>query len=624
MACWHVLLGTCALSILIAAMHANELRVVLRAAVKYARDQAASNNVSPTPKALRAAKSAEASYAKELGAALAGQGESSWAQWFGHNEASDDASNEDAVRLMLSDVEVLEGQWRLQAAERELQKVVDRATSWAADMNADKKSSPQRDRATRQAVEALVRLGKFLEDHGRAVEAISKFRRAVELASTLKAKAPPEAKDVFEPDWQKKLDAETLAAQVYSMSGLARVLCLAGGRQGAAVEEARALFTSTLATKKPKPQLEAQVHADFAECLHREGALVEARAGLAASRHLLDQAGDDWPPNERESLRMRLSRLQGGISHDDGAFADAIHEYSEYLQPGRGAKEGTLALPDILQRFEVMQDLALALASMGKVEEALASMDDVDRLQKSAGEELLLKNHLDGGPFSRFLAPGKLDVHLQASMARSQVVRAELVLERSRMGREHPPKEAFKYAQEAVALLRSVPASAEDLENALNTLGNVQMSLGHAPKARDAYREAVKLAEEDHGKKNPLVAALYHNLATALEAMGMLEEAVKLYTSALDIQLGTLGEANPDTAGSFDSLARCLTKSGLREEALKAARRAVRAARAAYPEGHWLRRESEARLKKLEPHATQQSSKGFLVSARAVHRVATS
>jgi len=277
---------------------------------------------------------------------------------------------------------------------------------------------------------------------------------------------------------------------------------------------------------------------------------------------------------EQAMLERRLARLQGGVAHDDGAFADAIDLYGEYLRTAPEPQDQLPPLVSVLQRFEVLQDMSLALASLGKLQEAYANMDDVERLQKSTGEEVSLKAHGDEGGSRKFLAPIAVDRRLQASVARTLVVRAELELEQSRIQSHRPTIDAEHLSQEAVAILREASASASDLENALNTLGNVHMSLGETSKAEDAYREAVSLAVEDHGKRSPLVAALYHNLASALEGMGKLTEAVKLYTRALDIQLVTLGEANPDTAGSLDSLARCLSKRGLPTEALEAAQSA--------------------------------------------------
>jgi len=414
-----------------------------------------------------------------------------------------------------------------------------------------------------------------------------------------------------------------LVGQVRSEANLARVLCRAGGRQGGAVQEARGLFSSAL-SRKPAAPLEAKIHTDFAECLHREGALAEAQLGLAATRRLLQNAGEDsdWLVADRAALQRQLARLQAGVSHDNGAFADAVRLYGQYLGTAPEKQESLPALVEVLQRFEVMQDLSLALASLGKVDGAFSSMDDIERLQKTSGDELALKSRQHGGIFHKFLASAVEDTCLQASIGRSRVVRAELVLEQSRVKMQRPPEMAKHLAEEGVSFLRKNSASGEGLENALNTLGNVRMSLGEASRAEDAYRQSVKLAVTDHGEKSPLVAALYHNLASALEGMGKLPEAVKLYNQALDIQVATLGEANPDTAGSLDSLARILTKSGRRAEAIEIAQRAVKAARAAYPEGHWLRKETEARLKKLSASVAMSKSREFLVSAREVHRIA--
>lgn len=627
-AVWHALMGACAMSMLLAALHTGNVQTAVWEAISFARDHVAPSGQSSPPLVGSSAKDVEATAAYELRAAFAKEGGGNWAQWFKTTKTADDAFDEDAVKLLLKEAEVLEDQWRFAPAETKLHEAFKRVSSWVSDVQHNKKPGPQRDRASRQAIEVLLRLGKFLEEHGRAAEAIPTFRLAKELSSTralLSPAADATNGDGFFGEVEEERLVEALAAQVNSEVGLARTLCLVGGRQGGAVREARVLFVMALGHKQRlAARLEAQVHADFAECLHQEGALSEARAGLAAAHRLVEEAAQHkgWPLPEREALQSRLARLQGGISHDDGSFADAVRFYGEYLQTGPKMDEGVPALANVLPRFEVMQDLSLALASLGRVDEAFATMDDVDHLQKASVDELRLKSHKDTSTTGKFLTPSvALDGRLQSSIARSRVVRAELALEQSRVGRQQPPKEARQYALEAVALLKEVSAPAEDLENALNTLGNVQMSFGEAKHAQDAYSEAVKLAVDDHGNKSPLVAALYHNLASALEEMGKLKEAMKLYTSALDIQLSTLGEQNPDTAGSLDSVARCLAKSGLHSEALEAAKRAAKAARAAYPEGHWLRRETEARVKRLQQLAALPSSKEFLVSAHQVRHL---
>lgn len=631
---WHAFLAFVAMSMLLAALHTNELHTVLRAAVEYASRRRSAHHHASEAALSMSAKGDEAFAVHKLEAAFAAEG-GNWVRMFGEGEASDDAFDEDAVRLLLTEADTLDEQWRFQAAEVKLRDALRRVSDWLADLREDNKPGTQRDRATRQAIEVQLRLGRFLEERGRAADAVPSLRLATELASTLSAvplgrnrptlPAVPSGKSSYVASLDAEHSDEARIAQVRSEAGLARTLCQAGGRQGAAVHEARMLFTRALARRQGLPQLlEAQVHADFAECLHREGALADARAGLAASRRLLDtvKSGSAVKLVEQAMLERRLARLQGGVAHDDGAFADAIDLYGEYLRTAPEPQDQLPPLVSVLQRFEVLQDMSLALASLGKLQEAYANMDDVERLQKSTGEEVSLKAHGDEGGSRKFLAPIAVDRRLQASVARTLVVRAELELEQSRIQSHRPTLDAEHLSQEAVAILREAAASASDLENALNTLGNVHMSLGETSKAEDAYREAVSLAVEDHGKRSPLVAALYHNLASALEGMGKLTEAVKLYTRALDIQLVTLGEANPDTAGSLDSLARCLSKRGLPTEALEAAQRAAKAARAAYPEGHWLRSEAEERLKKLKPPISLTSSKEFLVSAREVHRVA--
>merc|ERR1719443_1259316 len=267
----HVFMASVALSMLLAVFHASELQTAFRHAVEYARGQTPAQTAARQQASLEAltdiSRSAEIRAAQDLSTAFAGD-DAGWARWFGIDEARDDAHDEDDVSLLLKEAEVLESQWRFHPAELRLHRAYERASGWLSDLEKDRASTLQVHRAKHQAVEVLLRLGKFLEGRNRAAEAVASFRLAKKTAASLtplpKSPAPPSSKAGGGFDFigrmQAELETHALAAEARSSAYLARALCRAGGRRGDAVKEARALFISAL-SRKPRPaaSLEAQM-----------------------------------------------------------------------------------------------------------------------------------------------------------------------------------------------------------------------------------------------------------------------------------------------------------------------------------------------------------------------------
>lgn len=624
-AAWRFFLGTLfALSLVLGAFHSAELKAAWGVFQRRAAEVAAESGISSSSLASWSiggaskeppAKSSDMNMQalmRKLGVASR---DAAWVRRYGVAEARDDAFDEDSIDMELTEAQVSEKQWRLTASEKHLRLALGQADQWLRDLEDKKKPQEHRARAARKVIQVLTRLCKFLVDHGRSEEAAREMRRGVQLAETS--------------------DPTDKAVVAHAQASLANALCTAGGLEGAAVREAKDRFrnavqalqealggngggqiTAAYASSHIVEQLGADVHADFSECLHREGDLAAARAEAEAAQAIVSKALGGYIG---EHLAERLVRIRGSILHDDGHFEDAMKLYTEYLERTETSPGGVLPeFSQVVERFGVLQDFALATASMGHVDDALKSMDDVQRLQQAAVDEYQLKNRKTS---QDFLAKIRLDGPLQASLARSLVVRAELLLEQRRVAHQsmaRPLSMVRGLAEKAVGMLRE-GAGLADRENAMNTLGNVYMSLRDTKLAQGTYEDSLKLAIRDHGMASPLVAAIYHNLAGALQARGSKAEALQLYRKALDIQMQTLGFGNPDTAGSLASLASCLESNGQHAEAAEVAARAAESARRAYPEGHWMQVEAQARLDKLSSAAVSDS--GLSVSTQKTEQI---
>lgn len=526
---------------------------------------------------------------------------SSWAARFGSQEAQDDSDDEDEVSSELAAARTRLAQWRLSDSERHLQFAVEHAERWQEDLEADQKLAGQKRRAARSAVLALTSLGSFLEARGRPEDALPPLQRALKLARRLAPLGAPNA------------SAWDLAAASRAGGALGRAQCAQGGHEGQGAQEAQRTFGTALqaaaearlseARGTPEEDLpgdhigdlaalEAGLQGDLADCLHGVGSLAPA---LAAADAALRLARGSVGASSQPWLLRHLAAVRGGVLHDEGRFEDALELYDEYLSDApRGLPDDPR---DLVELFGVLQGWALAANSVwGRFDEASRLLHDVERLQASANTELRARV---GSHAARFLRDGSPDPRLWASMATTLLSHAELMLEASRAAHRRPSSEPLAMAKRAVDMLRK-HGREEDLSDALNTLGNTLAANGRPKRAQRAYQEGLKLTVKLHGAESPLAAAAYYNLGLTLGNQGETAKALELCRHSLEIQERELGPRNPDTMSSLVSVAGLLERQGRRAEAAVLARRAAAAARAALPEGHWLRAEAEGCATRLE------------------------
>jgi tetratricopeptide (TPR) repeat protein len=163
---------------------------------------------------------------------------------------------------------------------------------------------------------------------------------------------------------------------------------------------------------------------------------------------------------------------------------------------------------------------------------------------------------------------------------------------------------------------KTLPPDHPDFANAYNTLGNIESSRNRQPEAAAAYEHAIEIERKQYGPTHWLVAGGLMGLATAHQAQGHLDlalrydrealdifqarnpedpnvgkvlvnvgevlrlqgkpaEALESYSKALAIFEKTLGADNPHLAFPLSGIARVLPMLGRAAEAIAPAERAV-------------------------------------------------
>jgi tetratricopeptide (TPR) repeat protein len=178
-------------------------------------------------------------------------------------------------------------------------------------------------------------------------------------------------------------------------------------------------------------------------------------------------------------------------------------------------------------------------------------------------------------------------------------------------------EEALRSVRRSLAIReKTLPPDHPDFGNAYNTLGNIESSRNRQPEAAAAFERAIEIERKQYGPKHWLVAGALMGLATAHQAQGHLDlalrydrealdifqsrnpedpnigkvlvnvgevlrlqgkpaEALESYRKALAIFEKTLGADNPNLAFPLSGIAQVLPKLGRAAEAIAPAERAV-------------------------------------------------
>ena len=128
---------------------------------------------------------------------------------------------------------------------------------------------------------------------------------------------------------------------------------------------------------------------------------------------------------------------------------------------------------------------------------------------------------------------------------------------------------AEKYYDKAVQLQPDNPQY-------LNSLGKLQLTLGHYQEAQPNLEKALDIREKTLGPDHPNTAASLNNLAELYRAQGKHSGAEPIYHRALKIMEKTLGPDNPHVAASVNNLATLYQAQGKYAEAEPLLERALK------------------------------------------------
>mmetsp|Transcript_67840 Transcript_67840/g.175836 ORF Transcript_67840/g.175836 Transcript_67840/m.175836 type:complete len:653 (+) Transcript_67840:121-2079(+) len=486
-----------------------------------------------------------------------------------------DSTEEDSVSEVLAEAQALLRQWHLHAAEEHLESAVNKSRAWHLAAQRDHQPTARVDRAALSVGEALTRLGFFQARYGQPSVAVNPLQEAVHVV-----KALTETKQCGSAAW-------ALLARAESAQGSA--LCEAGGEHGVVVGKARQHFQAAMdavsqarrlevggASEKNFMVIDAQIHADFAECLADQSTsgnhdVDSVQAAMQEADRLAIAAGPATPGQPR--VVMKLTKMRADFVHEESKFSKAVSLYDEYLAKGVSPVVGVEPYATI-ELFEVLQGQSIAMSSLEKHVEALALLDRLEDIQQSANTEL----HKRSGST---LECGSPDKRLWDSMARTYKIRADVLQAQSG---ERAPDAAVSAAQKAVDMLRHEGASQLGLMDALITLGNVNQSRRALQEALSAYREALDLGKNVLGQNDVMVASVLHNMGSASVAAGDYHQALRYFQETLAIEQSVLGAESAETVLTHLSIANAMALSGDHEAALQEAHRASEVEQLAHAE----------------------------------------
>jgi tetratricopeptide (TPR) repeat protein len=311
--------------------------------------------------------------------------------------------------------------------------------------------------------EALTRLGIFQARYGQPSVAMVPLEEATRLLSTLVQAG------------QQGGPATAWAALARAEGALGGALCEVGGEHGIVVGKARQHFQAAMdassqarrlelggAAEKTYMVLDAQVHADFAECLADQSTSGKndmdiVRAAMQEAGRIATAAGPASPGQPR--VVMKLTKMRADAVHEESKFSKAVSMYDEYLAKSSSPAVG-VEPHAMIELFEVLQGQSIAMSSMGQHAEALSLLGKLEDIQQSADKEL----HKRSG---ESLECGSPDKRLWDSLARTYKIRADIL---QAQDGERAPSESAAAAQKAVDMLRNKGASQLFLLDALITL----------------------------------------------------------------------------------------------------------------------------------------------------------
>ncbi len=367
-----------------------------------------------------------------------------------------------------------------------------------------------------------------------------------------------------------------------------------------------------------EPEVEASVRRVIGQAYNALGLYGEAVVHLDIACTLLEaqeEANDDDAARELLQCRNRLAQ-----SHlKQGAVAEAERRFTAALADGRlrfphgdvvvaeslvglaAVRRDQERLPEAEQLCraalgilkatnhteargapvaDILNDLALALGSQGKLAEALstqvealtlftqvygrdhhatavamnnlaglymeqAAFSDAEPLYREA---LAVFRRLGGDKHpsvaSCLDSLGRLFLHTQDFAAAEEVLEEALAIRRDLVGADHP-----------------------DVAQVLNNLAIARYQLGRLEEAANTYDDVLRIYRGAYGDDHPALATIMSNLAAIRNAQGRTEDLIPILRDVLRIRRAHYGAEHPLTAGSMHNLAKVLMDAGELDEA---------------------------------------------------------
>jgi tetratricopeptide (TPR) repeat protein len=235
------------------------------------------------------------------------------------------------------------------------------------------------------------------------------------------------------------------------------------------------------------------------------------------------------------------------------------------------------------KKAEELEKRAVALLMEGKLEEALASAEELARLrQERQGKEHweAVDARFAAEALRRALRSSKKDQDDYAASFDLQN-RANSLVQKGRFREALPLLEQIR-AIRLQLLGEEHPYTAASCNN----VAFILQAQGRYKEAQELYQKALDILRKVHGEHHPDTAGGYNNVAASLNAQGRYQEAAEVYQKALAIQLEALGEEHPDTAQSYNNVAYNLQAQGRYKEAEEVFQKALAIRRQVLGEEH--------------------------------------
>jgi len=404
------------------------------------------------------------------------------------------------------------------------------------------KAAPGDLQRTRLLVEARQQAGGYWRRQGHLSKARDILSSALELVSGLQV---------------EDMDAPMINSVAEAHRQLANTLREIGELEMAKDNYLKGMQLLSMGQVTKKIQIETNwmaIHADFAEWLHDEGRLEDARHMLKTAMRIDDQL----PKFEEEHRHFAhvITRL-AAAEHDDGRIGRA---FPQYLKAIRLFQDGASWDGEVII---ALQNLAMAERDAGDVHGALATIDKTMELQRS-----------------RATKEKEMSPRMKVMMGHSLSLGAEIMRGEGKENKRKALEWALKALNLQMGSLEKDQPVTPEIADTMNTVGNIFNDLRLLSDATKYYEQAMVADRRMFGESSFQVATGYNNLGSVAHRKKDFKTAEENYRKSLAIHEKLLGPDNSAVALCYSNLAVLLYDDDHLEDSLKMAEEAVTRARA--------------------------------------------